>query len=80
MKNIAITIFLHAMVALFVMSGPTLAADCNSAASDAAENTGGEVLNVIASQEGGQSVCTITIRVPGENNQPPRVVTRVVKQ
>jgi hypothetical protein len=54
------------------------AADCSSAAQRVADRTGGEILNVVASSDG--SSCDITVRVPGKNGKPPRVVTRTVKR
>ena len=54
---------------------PALAADCNVAASNLAASKGGEVLNVVARQKDGKVDCEITLRLPGKDGQPPRVVT-----
>jgi hypothetical protein len=76
MKTFATSIFL-----LLVVAGtrPTDAADCMSAANEVARKTGGEVLNVVSSGDGGNATCEITLRIPGKNGKPPRVVTRTIK-
>jgi hypothetical protein len=62
-------------VAIFPLPYPVLAADCNVAASNLAASKGGEVLNVVARQKDGKLDCEITLRLPGKDGQPPRVVT-----
>lgn len=54
--------------------GAALAADCSQAAAQIARQTGGEVLSVSSSGEN----CEVTLRIPGEDGKPPRVVTRTV--
>ncbi len=51
------------------------AANCSKLASKVAKETGGEVLNVAVNESGS---CDITIRIPGKNGEPPRVVTHTV--
>jgi len=77
MKTLATSIFL-----LLVVAGARpadAAADCMSAANEVARKTGGEVLNVVSSGDGGNAACEITLRIPGRNGKPPRVVTRTIK-
>jgi len=52
------------------------AADCNATASALAADKGGTVLNVVARENNGNTTCEITLRLPGKNGEPPRVVTR----
>mgnify|MGYP003644710618 CR=1 FL=1 len=60
---------------------PTLmaAADCSGAASRAARQTGGQVLSVSTQTQGGQTVCVVTVLVPGKGNQRPRKQTVTIK-
>lgn len=55
------------------------AADCSSAASRAARQTGGQVLSVSTQNQGGQTVCVVTVLVPGKGNQRPRKQTVTIK-
>lgn len=50
-------------------------ADCSAAASQAAAQTGGQVLSVQASNQGGQTVCVVTVLIPGEGGERPRRTT-----
>lgn len=61
--------------------GPMLlaAADCSSAASRAARQTGGQVLSVSTRTQGGQTVCVVTVLVPGKGNERPRKQTVTIK-
>lgn len=74
--------FLTALVAagLLAATPPAAAASCRDAAKQAENQTGGKTISVNAEQRGGSTVCVITLSVPGKNNQPPRLVTREVKQ
>ncbi len=60
---------------------PTLvaAADCSSAASRAARQTGGQVLSVSTKNQGGQTVCVVTVLVPGKGNERPRKQTVTIR-
>lgn len=49
--------------------------NCAQAARQVEQSRNGEVLQVNARQKGGQIVCEVTVRVPGKNGKPPRVVT-----
>ena len=55
------------------------AADCSGAASRAARQTGGQVLSVSTQSQGGQTVCVVTVLVPGKGNQRPRKQTVTIK-
>ena len=55
------------------------AADCSGAASRAARQTGGQVLSVSTQSQGGQTVCVVTVLVPGKGNQRPRKQTITIK-
>ncbi|NDW03082.1 hypothetical protein [Jiella pacifica] len=55
------------------------AADCSGAASRAARQTGGQVLSVSTQTQGGQTVCVVTVLVPGKGNERPRKQTVTIK-
>lgn len=57
-----------------VLTGSALANNCAAAARSLAASYGAQVLSVKA--EGG--VCVITLRIPGQGGQPPRVETHRV--
>ncbi len=69
------------ILSILVLAGslPASAADCMSAANEEARKTGGEVLNVVSSGDGSNVSCEITLRIPGKDGNPPRVVTRAIK-
>ena len=69
MKRFALIFALAA--GLFGAGLSAAAADCASAAAQAAAQRGAQVLKVQA--QGG--TCIVTLRVPGQNGQPPRVET-----
>lgn len=50
-------------------------ADCSAAAAQAAAQTGGQVLSVSASNQGGQTVCVVTVLIPGQGGERPRRTT-----
>lgn len=54
-------------------------ADCSSAGSKAAAQTGGEVLSVSTRTEGGQTVCVVTVLVPGTDGGRPRKTTVTIR-
>ena len=75
MKNLITFALVASIFSFLAVSPPAQAATCSELASQIADETGGEVLNVAAGEAG---ACDITIRIPGSNGEPPRVVTRTV--
>ena len=57
-----------------------VAADCSGAASQVVGQTGGQLLSASAKSDGGQTVCEITVLVPGSGNERPKKVTIRVPQ
>lgn len=55
-------------------------ADCSAAAAEAAAQTGGQVLSVSSRNDGGRTVCVVTVLVPGEDGQRPRKRTLTLPQ
>jgi hypothetical protein len=55
------------------------AADCSGAAAQAAAQTGGQVLSVSSREEGGQTVCVVTVLVPGKDGGRPRKETVTIR-
>jgi hypothetical protein len=55
-------------------------ADCSAAAAEAAAETGGQVLSVSSREEGGRTVCVVTVLVPGGEGERPRKRTITVPQ
>ena len=55
------------------------AADCSGAAAQAAAQTGGRVLSVSSRDEGGQTVCVVTVLVPGTDGGRPRKETVTIR-
>ena len=55
------------------------AGDCSDAGSKAASQTGGQVLSVSSRQQGGQTVCIVTVLVPGKDGGRPRKQTVTIK-
>lgn len=68
---------LVAFVALAAFSGPAVA-DCRAEAEKLARELGGEVRRVVAGETQGRPTCDISVAVPGEAGQPPRIVNRKV--
>ena len=56
------------------------AGDCSGAASKVVGQTGGQLLSASANTSGGQTVCVITVLVPGNGNDRPKKVTVSVPQ
>lgn len=54
--------------------------DCSGAAAQAAADSGGQVLSVSSRQQGGRTVCVVTVLVPGEDGSRPRKKTITVPQ
>lgn len=54
--------------------------DCSSAAAQVAAESGGQVLSVSSRQQGGQTVCVVTVLIPGEDGSRPRKKTITVPQ
>ncbi|MBC7279855.1 MAG: hypothetical protein H5U12_00145 [Hoeflea sp.] len=57
-----------------------VAVDCSGAASQVVGSTGGQLLSASAKTSGGQTVCEITVLVPGSGNERPKKVTVRVPQ
>lgn len=53
---------------------------CSAAAAQAAAQSGGQVLSVQTSQQGGRTVCIVTVLVPGRDGSRPRRQTITVPQ
>ena len=56
------------------------AADCSGAASQVVGQTGGQLLSASPQTQGDQTVCVITVLVPGNGNERPKKVTVTVPQ
>ena len=56
------------------------AADCSDAVNRVVGQTGGQLLSASAKTSGGQTVCVITVLVPGNGNERPKKVTVSVPQ
>ncbi|HEX2019053.1 MAG TPA: hypothetical protein VGO17_08965 [Aurantimonas sp.] len=54
-------------------------ADCSGAAAEAAAQTGGQVLSVSSREENGQTVCVVTVLVPGTDGGRPRKTTVTIR-
>ena len=54
--------------------------DCSGAAAQAAAESGGQVLSVSASEQGGRTVCIVTVLIPGEDGGRPRKKTITIPQ
>ncbi|UIJ74295.1 hypothetical protein [Aurantimonas sp. HBX-1] len=54
-------------------------ADCSGAAAQAAAQTGGQVLSVSSREEGGQTVCVVTVLIPGTDGGRPRKETVTIR-
>ncbi|WP_062113822.1 hypothetical protein [Aureimonas sp. AU40] len=53
---------------------------CSSAAAQAAAQTGGQVLSVQISEQGGRTVCVVTVLVPARDGSRPRRQTITIPQ
>ena len=56
------------------------ATDCSGAASQVVGQTGGQLLSASPQTQGGQTVCVITVLVPGNGYERPKKVTVTVPQ
>ncbi|MEF2073840.1 hypothetical protein [Consotaella aegiceratis] len=54
--------------------------DCSGAAAKARSQTGGQVLSVQSRQQGGRTVCVVTVLVPSPDGGRPRKTTITVPQ
>lgn len=63
------------LVSLLAFSGEANADNCAQIAQSLASSRGAQVLQVRALNQGGQTVCEVTLRTPGQGGQPPRVET-----
>jgi hypothetical protein len=64
-----------ALAALLALATPAQAADCSAAASRVVSQTGGQLLSATPQQQGGGTVCVITVLVPGHGDERPKKVT-----
>jgi hypothetical protein len=76
MKNIAPITSIFLAAALLLLPTQLFAADCASQAQSLAAKEGAELLNVA---DLGNDKCEVTLRIPGKNGQPPRVVSKRTK-
>ena len=53
---------------------------CSAAASQAAAQSGGQILSVQTAQRGGQTVCIVTVLIPAQDGNRPRRQTITVPQ
>ncbi len=53
---------------------------CSAAAAEAAAQTGGQVLSVQISEQGGRTVCVVTVLVPARDGSRPRRQTITIAQ
>jgi hypothetical protein len=56
------------------------AADCSGAAARVVSQTGGQLLSAASQNQGGQTVCVVTVLVPGNGSERPKKVTVSVPQ
>ncbi|WP_185983118.1 hypothetical protein [Aureimonas mangrovi] len=49
--------------------------NCSAAAAQAAAQSGGQVLSVSSRQQNGQTVCVVTVLIPGQDGGRPRRTT-----
>jgi chemotaxis protein CheY-P-specific phosphatase CheC len=57
-----------------------VAVDCSAAAAQVVSETGGQLLSASAQTQSGQTVCVITVLVPGSGDERPRKITISVPQ
>lgn len=76
MKNISFLTTLFLGTALLLSPVPVFATDCASQAQNLAAKEGAELLSV--SDLGGDK-CEVTLRIPGKDGKPPRVVSKKTK-
>lgn len=55
-------------------------ADCNAAAQRVVARTKGQLLSVSAEQQGGKTVCKVTVLVPSSGDKRPRKMTVSVSE
>lgn len=67
--------FLSLVLSLFAVPGEASADSCAQIAQSLASSRGAQVLQVRAVNQGGQVICEVTLRTPGQGGQPPRVET-----
>ncbi len=76
MKNISFLTTLFLATALWLSPVPAFAADCASQAQKLAAKEGAELLSV---SDLGNDRCEVTLRIPGKDGKPPRVVSKKTK-
>lgn len=73
MKTAAL--FLSICLLYLAPAGQACADSCAQTAQSMAASRGAQVIKVTKVNEGGRTVCVITLRVPSQGGQPPRVET-----
>lgn len=53
---------------------------CSAAAREAAQQSGGQVLSVQTSNQGGRTVCIVTVLIPAQDGERPRRQTITIEQ
>ena len=75
MKRIAPLTALIFAAPLWLLLAGIAAADCASEAQNYASAQGAELLNVV---DLGDGKCEVTLRIPGKDGKPPRVVSKEI--
>ena len=75
MKKVAPLVIAALAAPLWLLPVGTAAADCASEARNFASAQGAELLNVT---DLGDGKCEVTLRIPGKNGKPPRVVSKKI--
>lgn len=53
---------------------------CSAAAREAAQQSGGQVLSVQTANQGGRTVCVVTVLIPAQDGNRPRRQTITIEQ
>jgi len=69
------TIIAAALALPVAVMTPANAANCSSAASRVVSQTGGQLLSATPRNQGGKTVCVVTVLVPGKDYSRPKKVT-----
>lgn len=76
MKNTSAIFSAFIALLLYLTPVQVEAADCASAAQKLAAKQGAELLGIA---DLGGDKCEVTLRIPGKNGKPPRVVSKKIK-
>lgn len=76
MKHVAPIYLLSAAFGIVLLTSTANGADCAGKAREIADKRNAEILSV---SHLGDDKCSVTLRVPGKNGKPPRVVTKEYK-